>query len=298
MENKIYLKCECGKDRKKSKGKILKTCGNKNCIKKLQYKRTHSEETKEKMRQKRFEYLKLKLGKTAWEKRSNKQMSYLENWFYTKIILKYELEKKYDIVNEYPFYPYFIDFAFLNIKLAVELDGACHFNNGDKRINSDIKKDKFLLNNGWTVFRISYKENNDNIINKFLNILNNIIVNDKLLEPKIYKGKINKIQKQRTQKEYYDEKRKNYILSQEKYKKQLLNSNIDFSKFGWVSIVSKIINQKPQKVNVWMKKVMPEFYKEKCFIRSGSSVRLEHLPDTQNVGGSNPSPTTIERNKL
>lgn len=48
-------------------------------------------------------------------------------------------------------------------------------------------------------------------------------------------------------------------------KKEILNSGIDFSKFGWVLKVSKIINVKSQKVNNWMKKNMFEFYRDKCF---------------------------------
>ena len=43
-------------------------------------------------------------------------------------------------------------------------------------------------------------------------------------------------------------------------------SDIDFSKYGWVSKVSKLTGLLPQKVNVFMKKYMPEFYL-KCFVR-------------------------------
>lgn len=48
----------------------------------------------------------------------------------------------------------------------------------------------------------------------------------------------------------------------------VLNSNIDFSKFGWVKKVSILINMKHQKVNNWMKKYMNDFYKENCFVRN------------------------------
>ncbi len=43
-------------------------------------------------------------------------------------------------------------------------------------------------------------------------------------------------------------------------------SDIDFSKYGWVLKVSKLTGLLPQKVNVFMKKYMPEFYSN-CFIR-------------------------------
>lgn len=47
--------------------------------------------------------------------------------------------------------------------------------------------------------------------------------------------------------------------------KELMDSNIDFSKFGWVNKAAKILDKQPQKVNIWMKKYMPKFYEEKCF---------------------------------
>lgn len=43
----------------------------------------------------------------------------------------------------------------------------------------------------------------------------------------------------------------------------LLNCDIDYSKRGWVKIVSKKINMSPQKVSSWMKKNMPDAY-EHC----------------------------------
>lgn len=44
------------------------------------------------------------------------------------------------------------------------------------------------------------------------------------------------------------------------------NSNIDFSKFGWVGKVAQILNKKPQKINMWMKKYVPDIY-ENAFKR-------------------------------
>jgi len=79
------------------------------------------------------------------------------------------------------------------------------------------------------------------------------------------KGKYRKKYKDR--KEYYQKTKQNYKEEQSKYIDIVLNSDIDFSKFGWVSKVAKIINQKPQKISKWMKNIMPEFYKNKCYKR-------------------------------
>lgn len=49
--------------------------------------------------------------------------------------------------------------------------------------------------------------------------------------------------------------------------KKIQSSNIDFTKFGWVKEIAKILNVKPQKVNKWMRMYMPEFYEKNCFKR-------------------------------
>lgn len=45
----------------------------------------------------------------------------------------------------------------------------------------------------------------------------------------------------------------------------LTESDIDFSKFGWVNKAAKLIGITPQKVSNFMKKYMSEFYETKCF---------------------------------
>jgi len=100
-------------------------------------------------------------------------MSFLEQWFYDEIICKLELDKKYDIVSEFGEYPYFIDFAFVNEKIAVELDGGFHFIN-QKSIEKDINRDKILKEKGWTLYHIAYFENKNIVEQDFLKFLNKI----------------------------------------------------------------------------------------------------------------------------
>lgn len=223
----------------------------------------HTEESKEKIRKKRFEYLKLKTGATAWERRSQGKMSVLEEWFYDNLIIKHNLCIKYDIVNEYPEYPYFIDFAFLNIKLAVELDGSCHFIN-NKRIAHDYKKNILLNSLGWKVYRISGKPTLETETD-FLNYLENFEINEKILEIKLYKGSLKKNNKKLSREESNKIKITTYETNQQKYIPIIINSGIDFTKFGWSGKVALIINQKSQKVNRWMKRFMNDFYESNCF---------------------------------
>ena len=248
------------------------TCSNNECkskynidVQKKYYE--NNEEARELHRQQRIQYLKQRTGKSAWERRAAGEMSYLEQWFYDEVVIKHHLTEKYDIVNELSIYPYFIDFAFQNIKVAVELDGKCHFIHGETRNGHDRKKDEYLISKGWKVFRIRYDENNEDTINEFLSYLSKIEAGEKILENRVIK--YHEMKKQKRSWEDW----KNYS-AQQRYEmnKPLIDlvksSNIDFSKQGWVTQVAILLNKKPQKVNGWMKRYMLDFYNEHCFKRA------------------------------
>jgi very-short-patch-repair endonuclease len=169
-EQFVIPKCIiCNSDAMYRKGLVFhKTCCSTEC-KLVQSKIgiPHTDESKEKLRKCRIEYLNQKNGKTAWERRASGKMSYIEQWFFDKC-KEYNLPEKYDIVNEYSIFKYSIDFAFLNEKVAVELDGKCHFINGEQRIKTDIEKDEYLIKNGWRVFRIRYDELLDSKMDELL----------------------------------------------------------------------------------------------------------------------------------
>lgn len=61
---------------------------------------------------------------------------------------------EWQYIPEYKVGKYFIDFAFENVMVALEIDGKQH-----KRpdyAERDRRKDKLLIENGWTVFRIDW----------------------------------------------------------------------------------------------------------------------------------------------
>lgn len=111
-----------------------------------------SEETKDKIRKARLKWMKEHPEQTAWRQ---KNMSYPEKCF-KKILEDNGLDKKYLIYREYSVFPYFIDFAFINEKLAVEIDGSQHLLEDRKK--KDEEKDKLLLSKGWKVLRIAATE--------------------------------------------------------------------------------------------------------------------------------------------
>lgn len=246
----------CNNDRKLIKGlSFCYTCCSLECKKMMYNTRKHTEKTKEKIRQQRFKYLSKKTGKTAWERRCVGDMSYLEQWFFDKIIIDNDLLNIYDIINEYPVYPYFIDFAFLNIKLAIEIDGYVH-EKRNKQKEHDIIKDNFLNKNGWKILRISYEYCIDENIDDILTHIRKHQYNTKILENTLYKHNPFK-KKHRTRKEYIEDKiEKNNEKNKENIN-LILNSNIDLSKRGSKKEVAKLLNIKHQKVAKWLKRYMP-----------------------------------------
>lgn len=112
--------------------------------------RSHTEETKKKM----SESMKLahKEGR-AWnigQSRWNNKQSYSEKFFET--FLKNE---NIDYVSEHPVGIYSIDFAILDKKIAIEIDGKTHFTD-DIVIERDKRKNSKLKEEGWFLLRIKW----------------------------------------------------------------------------------------------------------------------------------------------
>lgn len=85
----------------------------------------------------------------GWKSRSKIQPSYPE-----KVTMDY-LDHNDIIYNrEYKIGKYFIDFAFIDKKIALEIDGRTH--DDESVIEKDLRKDCFLKSNGWYVFRIKW----------------------------------------------------------------------------------------------------------------------------------------------
>lgn len=91
----------------------------------------------------------------GWQTRKKFSMSYPE------IIADKKLkELGIDFIHDHKVGKYFIDFAIINKKIAIEIDGQQH--NLPDRKKSDNKKDNFLKLNNWKIFRIKFPEDNIN----------------------------------------------------------------------------------------------------------------------------------------
>ena len=124
----------------------------------------HNDETKQILREKRLEYIKNNPHKTAWRQ---KNQSYPEKMF-QKFLEEYGYTDNFLIQREYSVFPYFIDFAFVDLKIAIEIDGSQHLEK--KRQEKDREKDILLKENGWRVIRIS-----EHIVKTDWNLIKNIL---------------------------------------------------------------------------------------------------------------------------
>lgn len=128
----------------------------------------HTDETKVKIREKRLRWMKEHPEETAW-RQSN--MSYPEKCLFA-LLNDSGLSDRFLIVREYSVYPYFIDFAFVDEKVAVEIDGSQHLL--PDRVEKDKSKDDLLLSLGWRVIRFTARQvmhNGDEVIKSIESML-------------------------------------------------------------------------------------------------------------------------------
>ena len=231
-------------------GDSLRTMGESNKIARKMFPEsfTHSNETKQKIREKRIKFMKENPEQTAWR---TKNLSYPEKLFLDKV---YELclDKKYSIIREYSVFPYFIDFAFVNEKVAVEIDGSQHLL--PERKDRDDKKDELLKNDGWFILRVSENEVKTNINSVFDTIIS--IINDR---PKIQSMKLGvvKFPKKRQKKERnkfgFTEKQIQSIKNQRRVERPPYKELIDLVKTNGYSKTGKMFGVSDNSIRKWIK---------------------------------------------
>lgn len=163
--------------------------------------RTLSDETKKKISISRTKYLKEHPEKVPYLlNHYSKGPSYPESYFDEIFEGKFDYEKYLQASF------YHIDFAIINKKIAIEIDGDQHYL--DKKIvQSDIRKDAYLTENCWDIIRIKWsdyqkmtREEKEKYISDLLNYINNLS-NSK---PEIEYKKINNLSNSKPIIEYKD----------------------------------------------------------------------------------------------
>jgi very-short-patch-repair endonuclease len=182
-----------------------------------------------------------------------------------------------DLLNEYkiegwvynaPFSIYSLDFAFPYLKIDIEIDGNTHKQEKVKKI--DDRRDKFLIDNGWKVFRFTAKEvlnNSFDVFSSILRLINvepdpSIILNSEKIKTHIKKKNLHCLEEKIKKETEIKEREEKRIKKIEDIKKIILGSDIDKNQWGWKMKLSNKIGMKSQKLNGWIKKNMPDYYKE------------------------------------
>lgn len=113
--------------------------------------RTHSDETKKLISEKRIEYLNNNPDKVPYLLNHSSKISYPEQYFincfknYTNIVFQVRVGR------------YSLDFANKNNKIYFEVDGETHYSNL-KTIEIDKRRSIFLKEKGWTEYRVRWKD--------------------------------------------------------------------------------------------------------------------------------------------
>ena len=250
--------------------KLCPRCGNENLRVRAKYcsdkcSHQHDDKTKLLLSEKRKQYLKDNPDKHVWKRHTKFKSIPCEH------LKKYLTSKGLVFIEEWqPLQSrfYSIDIAFPDIKLGIEVNGNQHYDSsGNLKEYYKLRHDEIEAS-GWTLIELHYSScYNIELINKIIDIKFQPDYTEyfKIAEER----KIRKIK--RTKKEIGESVRNKTDLKWNPYKNLILTSNIDFTKFGWVSKVSEILSIKPQKVNGWMKRYLPHFYEEKCFKRASVS---------------------------
>jgi len=257
--------CSCGKPvRYKSKNVPRKTCGDYKCqaIKRG----PTSDETKAKLRDARLRYMKENPGETAWRK-SN--MSYPEQCFFNAIQHR-KLDEQYLIIRERSVFPFFIDFAFEDQKIAVEIDGAQH-NNPDVK-EKDQRKDALLKSLGWRIFRVTAQS----VLKDIDLVIAELLVFLDCLDTSRTVGIVNyRDHRDALLQEQQNKKAEEQVNRISEVTQQL--ALINFTIRGWTKFAANVIGVNPKAVRRWMKREIPEFYNERCLFGSHKQNGIETL---------------------
>ena len=155
-------------------------------------------------------------------------------------ILRNDVEDQ-NFIEEFHLGKWFMDFAWPNKKIYLEVDGEQH--NWNERKKSDQEKDDFYKSLGWRVLRLPWKYVCNNTAEAIKNIIDfvdkSLIVDINWVDPNI-------IKKQQKQNLVYNGQVNvlgiphSGIVSIEEWenrKNLIINSGVDLTKFGWISKV-------------------------------------------------------------
>lgn len=170
--------------------------------------------------------------------------SYPERWM-REAIKNDTFLKEQKVIEQLHITKYFLDFAFTEFMVDLEIDGEQH-----KRMpqsTKDVIRDEYMIQHGWKVYRVEWAAlfaNPKDELYKFVSFLKNQ-----------YRRSYTKVCLNKPKKLSGAEKRQ--IIANERMQ-TLISAGINFSRYGWVQESADLIGIPPQKINLWMKRYFPE----------------------------------------
>jgi very-short-patch-repair endonuclease len=252
----------CGKDCVIYSGiTFQRTCGSIECKKQRRYKYWTEEK-----RKKHSIIMSQSIKNNNWKRSYRGNESEPEKKF-RKIIEKYNLSV-YQFYKDAEFERLFeIDFAIPSLKIGFEINGNQHYDKNGNLTNYYQKRHDIIESKEWKLIEIHYLKCYDE------KYIKDIIQKSTEGKPIKYQRPVKKIKRVNKEKEKQEIKRREEIKRKKEKeikerKKIILNSDINFFEFGWINKVSLLLNLSHTAVVKWMKKYMPEFYKN-CYKRKG-----------------------------
>ena len=236
--------------------------------------RKMSNEQKTKISESRKKYLMENPHMVPYKLNHSSKISYPERYFLRVL-------KGFIFQYKVPGTLYEIDFANPDRKIAIEIDGDQHYLD-QMMIEHDIKRDQTLKDIGWETIRIRWSHY------KFLDRTAREKIIDKIMSFSldIEKDIIFFYKFKKEKEEFEKNKKKNEKLEiKEVMREKIINSGIDFGKNGWVIKVSVLLGMK-NGGGRWMRRNMPEFFKENCFERKKNAEKK--IPRENQFGQNNP----------
>lgn len=260
IKEKICIGCN-----NKFVGRNLKFCS----MECMNRNKRHSDNTKNIMSNKRKLFLKNNPDKHPWKNDKKFISEPCEN---VKNVL---VSKNINFISEYnpsDTKHYAIDIAIPDKMICIEINGNQHYNKNGKLKPYYKERHDFISSLGWTIYElhysVGYSKDLNNIIDSIIKNtykINNFSYDKYFLD--LFRTKRRKQLEKRLKR--INQCRKNKIKKQQSVIifNKLINSDIDFTKYGWASKAADIISCKPQKVSKWFKTWYPDFYNDKCFKR-------------------------------
>lgn len=162
----------------------------------------------------------------ATTRNNSQKKSYPEIWF--SEVIKKEIEDKKYIYNM-PFFTWKLDFAWPLKKICVEIDGSQH-RTLETQIESDKRKDKKLLEEGWVIIRGDWQTIFNNP-KPFISKVKEIIDNSDLKNTEISVNKIIYYLDENLKLNKEKERKRNSSISWENRKDLILNCGINIFEY-------------------------------------------------------------------